>query len=60
MPMQQLWEGVRQHVRAGRRQYAPAATHITRLGLAVDHLRVENLDPATLPAWQRTGVTGEG
>jgi tRNA-modifying protein YgfZ len=26
------------------------------LGLAVDHLRVENLDPATLPAWQRAGV----
>lgn len=27
------------------------------LGLAVDHLRVENLDPATLPEWQRAGVT---
>lgn len=26
------------------------------LGLAVDHLRVENLDPAALPAWQRAGV----
>lgn len=26
------------------------------LELAVDHLRVENLDPATLPAWQRAGV----
>jgi tRNA-modifying protein YgfZ len=26
------------------------------LGLAVDHLRVENLDPAGLPAWQRAGV----
>ncbi|MFO6445542.1 YgfZ/GcvT domain-containing protein [Erythrobacter sp. NE805] len=26
------------------------------LGLAVDHLRVENLDPATLPPWQRAGV----
>ena len=26
------------------------------LGLAVDHLRVENLDPADLPAWQRAGV----
>ena len=25
-------------------------------GLAVDHLRVEQLDPATLPAWQRAGV----
>jgi len=27
-----------------------------QLGLAVDHLRVESLDPATLPAWQRAGV----
>jgi tRNA-modifying protein YgfZ len=26
------------------------------LGLAVDHLRVESLDPAALPAWQRAGV----
>jgi hypothetical protein len=26
------------------------------LGLAVDHLRVESLDPATLPDWQRAGV----
>ncbi|RNJ61899.1 MAG: folate-binding protein [Porphyrobacter sp. IPPAS B-1204] len=26
------------------------------LGLAVDHLRVENLDPAALPDWQRAGV----
>ncbi|WP_073974470.1 YgfZ/GcvT domain-containing protein [Erythrobacter donghaensis] len=26
------------------------------LGLAVDHLRVECLDPAALPAWQRAGV----
>jgi folate-binding protein YgfZ len=26
------------------------------LGLAVDHLRVEGLDPARLPAWQRAGV----
>jgi folate-binding protein YgfZ len=26
------------------------------LGLAVDHLRVENLDPAALPAWQRTAL----
>lgn len=33
----------------------------TDLGLAVDHLRVENLDPATLPVWQRSGVeTAEG
>lgn len=29
------------------------------LGLAVDHLRVESLDPAALPVWQRTGVAGE-
>jgi folate-binding protein YgfZ len=28
------------------------------LGLAVDHLRVESLDPAALPAWQRAGVQG--
>jgi tRNA-modifying protein YgfZ len=27
------------------------------LGLAVDHLRVENLDPAALPAWQRAGLS---
>lgn len=26
------------------------------LGLAVDHLRVEALDPAVLPAWQRTAI----
>jgi tRNA-modifying protein YgfZ len=26
------------------------------LGLAVDHLRVENLDPAILPAWQAAGM----
>ncbi len=26
------------------------------LGLAVDHLRVADLDPARLPQWQRTGV----
>jgi tRNA-modifying protein YgfZ len=26
------------------------------LGLAVDHLRVESLDPAALPVWQRAGV----
>ncbi len=26
------------------------------LGLAVDHLRVEGLDPATLPAWQGAGM----
>jgi tRNA-modifying protein YgfZ len=26
------------------------------LGLAVDHLRVESLDPSALPAWQRAGV----
>ncbi|MGB3469841.1 MAG: folate-binding protein [Erythrobacter sp.] len=28
------------------------------LGLAVDHLRVADLDPATLPDWQRTGIEG--
>jgi folate-binding protein YgfZ len=27
------------------------------LGLAVDHLRVEGLDPDALPGWQRAGVT---
>ncbi len=27
-----------------------------QLKLAVDHLRVESLDPARLPAWQRAGV----
>ena len=26
------------------------------LALAIDHLRVENLDPASLPEWQRAGV----
>ncbi|QUL39201.1 folate-binding protein YgfZ [Erythrobacter sp. JK5] len=29
------------------------------LGLAIDHLRVADLDPATLPDWQRDGVTPE-
>jgi tRNA-modifying protein YgfZ len=29
------------------------------LGLAVDHLRVETLDPAALPAWQSAGLTSE-
>jgi tRNA-modifying protein YgfZ len=28
------------------------------LGLAVDHLRVADLDPATLPEWQAAGITG--
>ena len=28
------------------------------LGLAVDHLRVADLDPATLPAWQAAGISG--
>lgn len=27
------------------------------LGLAVDHLRVADLDPATLPEWQAAGIT---
>ncbi len=30
------------------------------LGLAVDHLRVESLDPATLPTWQRAGLLAPG
>ena len=29
------------------------------LGLAVDHLRVESLDPGALPAWQRAGVQSD-
>jgi len=28
------------------------------LGLAIDHLRVADLDPATLPDWQRAGIEG--
>lgn len=28
------------------------------LGLAVDHLRVESLDPSALPDWQSAGLTG--
>lgn len=28
------------------------------LGLAVDHLRVADLDPATLPQWQAAGISG--
>ncbi|MFN4020535.1 MAG: YgfZ/GcvT domain-containing protein [Erythrobacter sp.] len=36
---------------AARRQAA-----YPELGLAVDHLRVESLDPERLPAWQRAGV----
>ena len=27
------------------------------LGLAIDHLRVENLDALTLPSWQRSAIT---
>lgn len=30
-----------------------------KLGLAVDHLRVESLDPAKLPAWQAAALTEE-
>jgi folate-binding protein YgfZ len=30
------------------------------LGLALDHPRVESLDPAALPAWQRAGVMPAG
>lgn len=29
------------------------------LGLAVDHLRVADLDPATLPDWQRAGIAAD-
>lgn len=29
------------------------------LGLAVDHLRVESLDPAALPAWQRAAIAAD-
>ena len=29
------------------------------LGLAVDHLRVESLDPARLPAWQAAALAGD-
>lgn len=29
------------------------------LGLAVDHLRVESLDPSALPGWQRAGLQAE-
>lgn len=29
------------------------------LGLAVDHIRVENLDPARLPAWQAAALAGD-
>ncbi len=31
----------------------------SELGLAVDHLRVEKLEPDHLPAWQRAGVAGD-
>jgi hypothetical protein len=30
------------------------------LGLAVDHLRVADLDPARLPEWQRAGIEATG
>ncbi len=35
---------------------ARRVTAYPALGLAIDHLRVESLDPATLPEWQRAGV----
>ena len=35
---------------------ARRVAHYPERGLAVDHLRVEGLDPAALPAWQRAGV----
>ncbi|MFM7377844.1 MAG: YgfZ/GcvT domain-containing protein [Erythrobacter sp.] len=40
----------------GASDEARRQTAYPELGLAVDHLRVENLDPAALPAWQRVGV----
>ncbi|WP_301749940.1 folate-binding protein YgfZ [uncultured Erythrobacter sp.] len=43
---------------AGSDEARRVATY-PELGLAVDHLRVENLDPAALPAWQRAGLTSE-
>jgi len=30
------------------------------LGLAIDHLRVENIDPATAPSWLRASLTAAG
>ncbi|MFN7157978.1 MAG: tRNA-modifying protein YgfZ, partial [Erythrobacter cryptus] len=30
------------------------------LGLAIDHLKVETLDPASLPAWQRAALIRAG
>jgi folate-binding protein YgfZ len=33
-------------------------TAYPELGLAVDHLRVDNLDTALLPEWQRVGIEG--
>jgi folate-binding protein YgfZ len=35
---------------------ARRVTAYPELGLAVDHLRVEGLDPAALPAWQRAAI----
>lgn len=35
-------------------------TAYPELGFAVDHLRVESLDPARLPEWQRAGVVHGG
>lgn len=34
-------------------------TAYPELGLAVDHLRIADLDPATLPEWQRAGVADQ-
>lgn len=34
-------------------------TAYPELGLAVDHLRVETLDPCRLPAWQAAAITSE-
>lgn len=43
----------------GASQEARRKAAYPALGLAVDHLRVEQLDPATLPAWQAAGLAGD-
>ncbi len=42
----------------GASQEARQKVAYPALGLAVDHLRVEQLDPPTLPAWQAAGLAG--
>ncbi len=39
---------------------ARRVTAYPELGFAVDHLRVEGLDSARLPEWQRAGVSADG